>query len=412
MLWSVTGSERAQFAGGAQKLAGNFDVDGDGRCEVVAITSTTRESDVYVYNSSGSLRYVLPALANGWIAESVATLDDVDGDGGDDFVVGAHRPGIGGGVFVVSGRTGAIVRLSLDPQPGDVISGAVCNAGDVDLDGVDDYAAASYVFSRGTRIVIFSGATGAILQSWGDYWADYDSVAGGFDADLDGIPDLVVGSGGYQVAPNLWGQVRCYSGRDGSILWNHDTVSPADNMRPRTMIALGPQPGSPYPVIAWYDAGSFVSRIIALRTNPPGAGAVFGAPASSTTDLPSIGMRAVGTGSVRGTATDIRIQTAEGPPSALAWLLLAGADDLSFGGVTFPQPLDPLGLPGLTLYVPPFLVLPTQLGAQGADPGFGAIDLPIPSLNPTGIPFAAQWLLLDPATGAFAATARHEFRAL
>ncbi|MGE3174035.1 MAG: FG-GAP repeat domain-containing protein [Planctomycetota bacterium] len=411
-LWFT--SPHSQYYGGTSlrsQVAGNIDVDGDGRSEIVVLSADSLESDVYVYNSNGSLRYLLPALAYGWIANSVAAMPDLDGDGGDDFVVGAHVPGSHGAVWVISGRTGSLIRITPDIQPDDVLSSAVCDAGDMDLDGVHDYAAASYPSAPGTRIAVFSGRTGAVIHSWGDYGTDRDGMTGNVDCDLDGVPDLVVGAAGYQVSPVHFGQVRCYSGRDGSVLWNLSTTDNNDPVRPGTMIALGPQPGSPYPVVAWLHrnwAGQ--GRIVALHTELLGAGAVQGVAASSTSNLPLIGMRKVQNGS----ANNIRIHSAGGPPGAIAWLLLAGAGDTAVSGATIPLALDPLGLTGLTLYVPPVLTATTLLGSAGGsgmDAGFGAIDLPIPALEPNGIPFAAQWLLLDPPTGAFAATARHEFRA-
>ncbi|MGE3171367.1 MAG: FG-GAP-like repeat-containing protein [Planctomycetota bacterium] len=397
-----------------QRVAGNLDVDGDGRSEIVALTNSPTESDVYVFNSDGTLRYTLPAFANGWLCESVAAMPDLDGDGGDDFVVGAHqlfRGGIGGG-FAVSGRTGRILHFSSGLLPTDVLSGAICDAGDVDGDGIHDYAAGTYIFEPATRTGLFSGATGAMIRAY-PFGSSDDSVIGNVDADLDGVPDLILGDAGWPVGPILFGEIRCYSGRDGSILWRHSSTSASDPVRPKTTVVnLGVQPGSPYPVFAWLQRDyQGQGRIVAMRTDLRGAGPVLGVPAASIGDLPQIGMRSVGAAPL----TNIRIHTASGPPGALAILMLAGASDTGIGGVTVPLALDPFGLPGVTLYVPPILTVTTQLdatgiGSAGIGNGYGAIDLPIPTLNPNGIPFAAQWLLLDPPTGAFATTARHEFR--
>ncbi|MGE3172436.1 MAG: FG-GAP repeat domain-containing protein [Planctomycetota bacterium] len=407
-LWWAAGAIAGGFGsifGESSAMAGDLDVNGDGRPDFVVLSPSSRQhSKVSVYDNSGALMYELPFHAFSSIAYSVAAMPDLDGDGGDDFVVGVLQP-VGGGVVVVSGRTGSVIRLTGDIHVGDVLGGAVANAGDVDGDGTADYAAASYWSSPLTNIAIFSGRTGAVLRQWNDYWTNEDLLIGDIDVDLDGIPDLVVPNGGFPHAPNVHGQVRVYAGRDASVLWNYDSVSQSDYLRATGMWSLGAQPDSPYPVLVSIDWNwnSGRGRILAMRTNLRGAGPVVGTAGSSTGDLPQIGMRLV--------PGHARITVAEAPPGALAWLALAGADDTNSGGLTVPAALDPLGLIGCTAYVPPFLVAPTIVGTAGADRGYAAVDLPVPGLSPAGIPFAAQWLVLDPATGAFATSARHEFRA-
>ncbi|MEQ1634484.1 MAG: FG-GAP-like repeat-containing protein [Planctomycetota bacterium] len=388
----------------SNRIAGHMDVDGDGRSEIVALSSATMESNVYVINSNGTIRYTIPALALGWIAESVAAMPDLDGDGGDDFVVGAHMPGVMGGVFAVSGRTGRLLHFSAGIRPGDVLSGAVCDAGDVDGDGVHDYAAATYLFVPTNRIALFSGATGALIRDYA-YRSGVDSMVGNLDADLDGVPDLIVGNGGFQLAPGVSGQLRCYSGRDGSILWNYNSTSTSssDTVNVRNLSNLGPQSGSPYPVVAWlHQDYRGVGRAVGLRANLLGAGPVRDAAFSSTGTPPLVGMRTIPNG--------VQIHASNAPPGALAWLLLGGGSQTSFGGVTVPMQLDPFGLPGLTVLVPPFLTTTSVAGTQGFDAGFASVALPVAGLDPLGIPFAAQWLFLDPPTGGFAITDRHDFR--
>lgn len=386
----------------SNRIAGHIDVDGDGRSEVVALSSGTTESNVYLINSNGTLRYTIPALALGWIAESVAAMPDLDGDGGDDFVVGAHMPGVMGGVFAVSGRTGRILHFSAGIRPGDVLSGAVCDAGDVDGDGIHDYAAATYLFVPTNRIALFSGADGSHIRDYA-YRAGDDSMIGNVDADQDGVPDLIVGNGGFQVGQNVYGQLRCFSGRDGSVLWNYSSTSVSERVDVRNLVSLGPQRGSPYPVIAWLHMDyRGVGRVVGLRTNLAGQGAVYDASFSSTGSPPLIGLSA--------TSAGVRIHAAGAPPGSLAWLILGGGSQTSFGGVTVPMQLDPFGLPGLTMLVAPFLTTTSVAGTQGNDAGYTSVVLPVSQLDPFGIHFAAQWLFLDPPTGAYAITDRHDFR--
>jgi outer membrane protein assembly factor BamB len=386
----------------SNRIAGHMDVDGDGRSEVVALSSGTTDSNVYLINSDGTLRYTIPALALGWIAESVAAMPDLDGDGGNDFVVGAHMPGVMGGVFAVSGRTGRILHFSAGIRPGDVLSGAVCDAGDVDGDGIHDYAAATYLFVPTNRIALFSGADGSHIRDYA-YRAGDDSMIGNVDADQDGVADLIVGNGGYLVAPGLGGQLRCFSGRDGSVLWNFSSTSVSDRVVVRNLVSLGPQQGSPYPVVAWLhmDYGG-VGRVVGLRTSLAGQGPVYAASFSNTGSPPLIGLNT--------TSAGVQIHAADAPPGSLAWLILGGGSQASFGGVNVPMQLDPFGLPGITMLVAPFLTTTGVAGTQGNDVGYSSVVLPVSRLDPNGIHFAAQWLFLDPPTGAYAITDRHDFR--
>lgn len=80
----------------------------------------------------------------------------------------------------------------------------------------------------------------------------------------------------------------------------------------------------------------------------------------------------------------------------------------------------PDGLPGCGLLVPPVFLATRTVGSTGMDRGYAAVDLPFalgdsptePHVPPpiTGRMHAAQWLILDPASGGFAMTPRHEFR--
>ncbi|MEQ1634019.1 MAG: hypothetical protein ABL997_16695 [Planctomycetota bacterium] len=413
MLWSRTGPWEAYggYYGHGVGIAANLDVNADGRPDAVilsdgqAMPNRPVVSDVFVHDHAGMLLYHIPVLALGWRATAVGAMPDLDGDGCDEFLVGAFQPGIRGAVFVISGRTGSIHHFTPDLRQGDVIGGTVCDAGDVDGDGVHDYATASYRYSALTQLAIFSGATGALIRNWTDYWCQEGGMVGNVDIDLDGIPDLVVANPGIQIDRRNFGQFRAYSGRDGSVLWNHNIGLEGRDLIANRLVNLGVQPGSPYPVLGWSDynwSGTGHGLIGTLDTRLLGQGPVTGTPVSSSLNLPAIGVR-----QVQGNA---RITVANGNPGSLAWLVGGLASESTYAGLPLPIALDPFGWTGCSAFVAPAVAIPTVLGTSGLDLGYAQIDLPFPIASTNGHALAAQWLLLDPTTGAFAVTQRHDFR--
>jgi hypothetical protein len=125
-----------------------------------------------------------------------------------------------GAAIIVSGRTGRVLQIGYGEVIGDFVGRAVAGCGDVDGDGVPDFAGGtSSCDVCGVRGVIrmFSGRTGQPLFTWSAP-PPLDLAGGrlssrGLDFDRDGIPDLAVGVP--QAAALL-------SGRDGAVLWRID----------------------------------------------------------------------------------------------------------------------------------------------------------------------------------------------
>jgi hypothetical protein len=142
------------------------------------------------------------------MGHAVATVGDVDGDGIDDFLVAEPDASpssrkIGAGiVHVVSGATLTDLRVHQGTVQFDGFGTSVAAIGDIDLDGVPDYAASSpWKYIGGIpdvgQVRAFSGATGARLWSvhgktkYEDFGRDLLAIG---DVDGDGRPDLVVRS--------------------------------------------------------------------------------------------------------------------------------------------------------------------------------------------------------------------------
>jgi hypothetical protein len=162
---------------------------------------------VYVYSgATGNQLYHFKGEAAGDnFGLSVASAGDVNGDGYDDLLIGASGYDVnnGGSVYLYSGKTGALLGAIYNPGlAGDNFGCSVSGAGDLNGDGKDDFiVGARYNDAGGSnagRVYLFSGATGFPLlctltgEAIGDYFGW--SVAGGGDVDRNGIPDIVVGA--------------------------------------------------------------------------------------------------------------------------------------------------------------------------------------------------------------------------
>ncbi len=216
------------------------DVTGDGVEDfaVAAYLDTllrTQDGTVRVHSGTdGSMVYIVAGdKRESEFGRTLDVLQDVDGDGRPDLVVGAPRNDGDvfhverGAVHVLSGATGFEISKSGGLAAFDHFGTSVATLGDVNLDGSEDFAsgapdADTFGFTDNGTVSVHSGATGATLFEIHGA-ADGERlglvVAGIGDVDGDGLGDLAIGLPDADTAagPDA-GRIQIHSGSGGLLL--------------------------------------------------------------------------------------------------------------------------------------------------------------------------------------------------
>lgn len=163
LIWRFNGENSGDYFGNSVANAG--DVNNDGRPDIIVGAwradpdGMTDAGAAYVYSGlDGSLIYRLTGWApNTNFGYSVRGLGDIDADGYDDFIVGAHRDDSdsktdAGAVYVFSGRLGIYLWMIVGAMPDDMFGVSVAPMGDFTLDGRPDFLVGAFSTNPGGRI--------------------------------------------------------------------------------------------------------------------------------------------------------------------------------------------------------------------------------------------------------------------
>ena len=164
------------------------------------------------------------ASGNQFFGERVLLVPDLDGDGSAELLVSS--PNLGAGrVRVLSGRTGALVWVAQGIDAGERFGRGVAAHGDHNGDGVPDLlVGAPQTANQRGRVDVLSGADGTRLISYSGpvptvAFEDFGSaLATVGDVDLDGVPDFAVGAPLADDNGQNSGALRILSGVDGALI--------------------------------------------------------------------------------------------------------------------------------------------------------------------------------------------------
>jgi hypothetical protein len=243
--WTSVGEQLGSSFGSV--VAGAGDLDGDGYTDVLVSApdfdgAVTDQGRVYVFLGSASGLATTPILmvdgdqAYMRLGSSLAAAGDVDGDGFDDFLVGAANFDASfpeaGRVLLFRGSPAGLSPLpawSLEgSQEGELLGTSVAGAGDLDGDGFSDLVVGAPGYSGAVpnegAIRVYRGSTlgpstsPEVLITGGKSDSQFGvALERAGDINGDGLGDFLVGAPRFPNNGELSGRVFLYLGRESGL---------------------------------------------------------------------------------------------------------------------------------------------------------------------------------------------------
>ncbi|MBC8405606.1 MAG: FG-GAP repeat protein [Planctomycetes bacterium] len=230
----------AQFDNFGRQICCPGDMDGDGISEIVATATGANPNgldgagSVFVYSGAtgGQLHQFDGAAKYDFFGWSVASPGDLDGDNFADLLVGSifenyNGRGEVGIVYIYSGATGALIRIHGGSEGSELFGAAVCGIGDMNEDGVPDYAVGSDGTAFGGQVTLWSGANSSVLykcesETWNEHYGNELMSVG--DLDGNGKTEFMVGAHSTNLTGTAGGAAYLYEYKDFMSV-SHNTIS-------------------------------------------------------------------------------------------------------------------------------------------------------------------------------------------
>jgi len=243
--WSSSGDDQdGAYYGSSVSGAGDVNADGYDDWIVGAYQHDTGYSNsgkAFLYLGSGSVGTTTPSWTSSgdkkfeaYFGYSVSGAGDVNGDGFDDWLVGAYGYEKGGGKAYlylgsssIGGTSESWSSIGGEYQQYAYYGYTTAGAGDLNGDGYDDWAVQAYGHSTDNtdagRVYVYAGSPAGpsekpIWTSVGDDQADAHfgtGLAFAGDIDADGLEEIIIGADHYSNGENEVGKTYVYSFHEG-----------------------------------------------------------------------------------------------------------------------------------------------------------------------------------------------------
>lgn len=207
------------------------DVDGDGVDDWVVAGSSTSHGRSFVRvlsGAGGELLFEWSDIGSSPLGRLVQPLGDVNGDGLPELAIPRERLGDPRRIEVWSTGTWTLLYTILPPSSGSAqaFGAYLGRIQDLTGDGVDELATCDVpfgTFGQGFRAWVFDGVDGSLVHEFGPELGDFGVALGSpGDLDGDGLGEVMIGAPDMPDGIEVPGAVFVYRGSDGSLLRVHD----------------------------------------------------------------------------------------------------------------------------------------------------------------------------------------------